>query len=112
MAVRPVEFQGMIQNTHEPALQRKEEQQRPLNQQMQAAQENTRQTELSRTQISGSEESERDKFDPERGGDGTGYAGNRGKKKEDKEKEKEKKGPIGDGVVRIKNKPGSFSVSI
>lgn len=108
--VRPVEFQGMIQNTHEPALQRREESQRPLNQQMQAASENTRQTELSRTQVSSSEESGKDTFDPERGGDGTGYSGNRGRKKEDKEKEK--KGPVGDGVIRAKNKPGSFSVTV
>lgn len=109
MAVRPVEFQGMIQNTQELSSLRSNEQQRPLIQQENAATANQQAVETSNQQVGESEQSGENKFDPSRGGDGTGYAGNRGGKKDG---EKKKAAAKPEGVVRIKNGHKSFEVTV
>ena len=108
MAVRPVEFTGMIQNTHGASANRATEQNRPQVQQEQTAISNQQQAAVSTTQVSESEASAQDSFDPQDGGDGTGYQGNKNKKN----KEKEKKKMVSDGVVRVKSKHSSFNISV
>lgn len=106
MAIRPVEFQGMIQNTQEISQNRNTEQQRPMIQQDQVANQNQQQVQLARSQVSESEQSEKNNM-ADNGGDGTGYEGNRGNKREKKEKKK-----VSEGMVRIKNAPKSFDASV
>lgn len=108
MAVRPVEFQGMIQNTHELSQARNAEQQRPHIQQDQAMLANHQNVQTQATTVSESKQSATDTFDSSEG-DGTGYMGNRGNRNK---KEKEKKKKVLDGAIIKKNNYGSFNAEV
>lgn len=110
MAVRPVEFQGMIQNTFEPTANKSNEMQRPMAQQDQINTANQQAASLSTTQVGESEQSSENNFDPSRGGDGSGYTGNRDRKKN--EEEKKKKVAVPEGSIRVKSKIPSFEAKV
>lgn len=107
MAVRPVEFTGMIQNTHEVSANRTNDMHRPMNEQQQMAMQTAQQAAVSTTQVSESQQSETDSFDAS-DGDGSGYEGNQNRKK----KEKEKKNIVSDGAVIKKDGRTSFEVTV
>ena len=108
MDVRPIDMNGMIQNTIEISNNRAAEDQRPVAQQqfmnieMQAEQEVTT-TKVHQNSNAAEEEAASE------GGDGHGYEGNRGRKKGSPKKSNEK---MGDGFVRIKTGHPSFNITI
>lgn len=108
MSVRPIEFSGMIQNTHEVTTNRNNELQKPMVQQEQVSVANQQAAELSLSQVAGSEESSRQTFNPEDGGDGSGYQGNRNKTK--KEAQEKKKKP--EGKIVMKGQQGGFNATV
>lgn len=109
MAVRPVEFQGMVQNTQELSQNQATNQHRPMAQQQHINTLNQQAVELSHSQVSETEQGAQGNYDASKGGDGTGYTGNENRKKEE---EKEKKQKVSDGTVKKKNIPASFEISV
>ncbi len=107
MSIRPIEFTGMIQNTTEISHTKAVEQHRPQAEQEQAAMYNAQRTAVSASQVSNTKETAKDKFDPSRGGDGTGYKKDGDKKKKDKEK---KAGF--DGAVKLRDGRTTFDTSV
>ena len=108
MAIRPIEFTGMIQNTTEISHTKAVEQHRPQEEQEQAAMYNAHRSAVSTSQVSDTKETAKDKFDPSHGGDGTGYRKEGDKKKKDKGKKKG--GP--DGEVKLRDKRITFDTSV
>lgn len=109
MAVNPVAFHGMIQNTHDLSSNKTQADQRPVIQQDQAALTVQQDARASTQQVGNTQQSAQDTFDPSEGGDGTGYEGNKNKKKKNEGKDKK---PIKDGIVTQKNSRMSFDASI
>lgn len=109
MAVNPVAFSGMIQNTHDVSSVKTQADQRPLVQQDLVANATRVEARQSTQQVADTPESAKDTFDPSEGGDGTGYEGNKNRKKKQGEKEKK---PVVHGVVKQKNGRISFDASV
>ena len=107
MSIRPVDFNGMMQNQQNVSNVKHSEDQKPILQQQQALATVSKQEEASARQVVNKDDLNREeyKFDA-RDGSKNEYQDNRKKKKE---KQKEK---MEDGHVRIKGMSGGFDMTI
>lgn len=106
MSIRPVDFNGMMQNQQNVSSVKQNEDQRPLLQQQQAYQTVTKQGEASARQVVNKDGPAREeyRFDA-RDGSKNEYQSSQRKKKKQKEK-------MEDGHVRIKGMSGGFDMTI
>ncbi len=107
MSIRPIDFNGMVQNTSELSVTHGQEEQKPVVQQDLVTVEIKHQADTSTTTIKEQENVAENDSDAE-GGDGTGYQGNRNRKG-GKPSHKEK---MSDGSVRVKSGHPSFDISV
>ena len=107
MSVRPVDFNGMMQNQQNVSSVKQHEDQRPLLQQQQAYQTVTKQGEASARQVVNKDDPNREeyRFDARDGSKNEYQSGQRKKKEKQKEK-------MEDGHVRIKGMSGGFDMTI
>lgn len=107
MSVRPVDFNGMMQNQQNVSNVKHSEDQRPVLQQQQAFVTVAKQEEASARQVVNKDDLDREdyRFDA-RDGSKNEYQDNR-KKKKVKQKEK-----MEDGHVRIKGMSGGFDMTV
>ncbi len=105
MSIRPIDFNGMIQNTQEVSKDRSTEQNRPMVQQDFVAIETANEVELAAEQVHEFENATDSEMDASNGS-GEGYQRQSGEKK------KKKKKKVSDGVVRLKNSVKSFDMKI
>ena len=108
MDVRPIDFNGMIQNTVEVGNTRAAEDQRPMVQQEFVTMESNREAEVTTTVVHENSNAAEEEAASE-GGDGHGYEGNRGRRPGTKKAAAEKKG---DGSVRIKPAHPTFNMTV
>lgn len=111
MSIRPVVFNGMLQNTNEVARNQTTEDNKGVNiqQQLTTTVEKEAEQKFNSVQTKDDAENSDTKWN-EREGDGTGYKGNRRKKSEDDKIIKEENK---DGTVFVKNvKSQSFDLKI
>lgn len=108
MSVRPVDFNGMMQNQQNVSNIKHSEDQRPMLQQHQALQTVTKQQEASAKQVIHKDNLEREeyKFDAREEGKNK-YQKDRKERKEKREKEK-----VTDGQVRVKGEARGFDISV
>lgn len=111
MSVRPIQFNGMIQNTHEVASTRTQENNKGEMQQVNASVEMTRQDEQKATTVKSKDDADGSEYTFDREGDGKGYEGNKKKKEENKDG-KVAKTTSKDGAVFVKHAVSSFSTTI
>ncbi len=105
MSIRPVDFNGMIQNTHEVSTAKTQEDQKPVVQQQNIQSEFVKEEMHAQQQVGETEESRQEAFRyGDKKGDGSGY--------EKKEQKKKKKKESDDGKVFVKGKYHSFDVKI
>ena len=107
MSIRPIDFNGMVQNTTELSTTKSQEDQKPVVQQDFVATEIKHESEVSTTTIREQDNVAENDSDAE-GGDGTGYQGNRNRN----QKKHEKKEKMGDGSVKVKSKHPSFNMTV
>ena len=107
MSIRPVDFNGMMQNQQNVSNVKQNEDQKPILQQQQAFLAMTKQEEASARQVVNKENLDKEeyKFDA-RDGSKKEYQDNR---KKQKAKQKEK---MEDGHVRIKGMSGGFDMTV
>ncbi len=107
MSIRPVDFNGMMQNQQNVSNVKHNEDQKPMLQQQQAFATVTKQEEASARQVVNKDDLNREeyKFDA-RDGSKNEYQDNR-KRKKSKQKEK-----MEDGHVRIKGMSGGFDMTV
>ena len=107
MSIRPVDFNGMIQNQQNVSNVKHSEDQRPILQQQHAMQSVTKQQEASAKQVIQKDDLERDeyKFDAREEGKNK-YQGERKKRKE------KKKENVEDGQVRVKGEARGFDMTV
>lgn len=107
MSVRPVDFNGMMQNQQGVSNVKQHEDQRPILQQQQAFQTVSKQEEAAARQVVNKDDLDREeyKFDA-RDGSKNSYRGNQ-KKRKAQQKEK-----MEDGHVRVKGMAGGFDMTI
>ncbi len=109
MTIRPVELHGMIQNTQGATNAKTAEDNKPVLQQQNIQAEVARQEERAMSTVKTTEETQNNEYRyGDREGDGSGYQGNRGRKKKGSQ-EKEKKA---DGHVVVKGAHPSFDMKI
>ena len=112
MIIRPVEFNGMIQNTAEVSQNKVADDQQPLVQQQNISQFSEQAAEVKLHQVNGKENAaENNAKVDENGSVGNGtYEGNGG----DREKKEKKQHEFfeSDGSVKVKNEHGSFDIKI
>lgn len=108
MSIRPIDFNGMVQNTTEVSVTKTQEDQRPMTEQQNVAVTIQQEVEASTHQVQSRDQAADQAFDFSGEGDGTGYEGNRGKKR----RKKDEKAPQGDGSVHIKSEHPSFDLKI
>lgn len=110
MSIRPVVFNGMIQNTHDVANTKINEDNKPTIQQANITQTVEQEAEQKFNSVTEMENANQHEYRYGEGeGNGTGYEGNKKKKPNDG---KEKKGETKDGVVYLKNAHTSFETTI
>lgn len=107
MSVRPIDFNGMMQNQQNISNVKQNEDQRPTIQQQQAFQAVTKQEEAAARQVTNKDDLNKEeyKFDA-RDGSKNEYQSNQGKQKGKQKKKME------DGHVRIKGMSGGFDMTI
>ena len=108
MDIRPIDFNGMMQNTVEVSNNRVAEEQRPAVQQEFMSMATQQESEVTTTVVHEHSNVAEEEASSE-GGDGHGYEGNRGRRRGQKEVKKEK---MGDGSVRIKTGHPSFNITV
>lgn len=108
MLVRPVDFNGMIQNTTQVQNEKTSEDSKPLIQQNVITEQANKQETAKATTVQANNRSEKEEFNPEEGGDGTGYGGNYGRK-EGKQKTKK---VVSEGRMIKKGQPKPFDIKI
>ncbi|MCR5640375.1 MAG: hypothetical protein K6G04_03365 [Lachnospiraceae bacterium] len=106
MSIRPIDFNGMIQNTTEVSANKAAEEHKPIVQQEFASNAVKEGVDLNLHSVKDKEEAADHPFDFEGGGNGDTYQANRNKKK------KKDKSQVSDGSVRLKNDHGSFDMKI
>lgn len=107
MTIRPVDLNGMLQNTHEVSTIKNNEDQKPIVQQQNIGVLVSQQTREAGSKVQQADESAREDFRyDEREGDGSGYQGQKNKKKKQNKKENS------DGQVMVKNARKSFDIKI
>ena len=107
MSIRPVDFNGMIQNQQNVSNVKHSEDQKPLLQQHQAMQTVTKQQEASAKQVIHKDDLEREeyKFDAREEG--------KNKYQQDRKKRKAKqKEIVEDGQVRVKGEARGFDITV
>lgn len=106
MSIRPIDFNGMMQNQQGMSTIKQQEDTKPQLQQQQALASVTHQEDENAHQVSGKEDmnSQEYRFDA-RDGKGGSYRGKQNKKKKSKKDQE-------DGHVRIKGMSSGFDVSI
>ena len=109
MDVRPIDLNGMIQNTIEVSNTRAVQDQKPMIQQEFTAMETTREAEVTTTVVHENANAAEGEAASE-GGDGHGYEGNRGRRRGAQASSKKQK--MGDGSVRIKTGHQSFNMTV
>ena len=107
MSIRPVDFNGMMQNQQNVSNVKQNEDQKPILQQQQAFQAVTKQEEAAARQVVNKENLDKEeyKFDA-RDGSKNEYQNHR---KKQKAKQKEK---MEDGHVRMKGMSGGFDIKV
>lgn len=111
MVIRPVEFNGMIQNTSEISKNQTEDNQHPLVQQQNMLSNMQEAVDVKLHQVNGQDNAAENKAkvdEDDSGGNGT-YEGNG---KQDKKNKKQHESFVSDGSVKIKNEHGSFDIKI
>lgn len=111
MSIRPVQFNGMIQNTHEVANTKIQEDSKGENQQMMASVEMTRSDEQKASTVKSKDNADGEQNSFDREGDGSGYEGNK-KKKDEPTDGKVKMGESKDGAVFVKHAVSSFNITV
>lgn len=106
MAIRPVEFNGMIQNTHEVSASKTHEDNKANLQQQNAQVLVQKEEQNARSTVQQMEESRQHEYDYKDGKGGGGGYDSRGRKKKKKQQHKS------DGCVRIKSEQPSFDIKI
>ena len=109
MSVRPVDFNGMMQNQQNVSNVKQHEDQRPVLHQQQAFTTVTKHEEAAARQVTNKNElnGEEYRFDARDGSKNEYYDQRRGRKEKKKEKEK-----MDDGHVRIKGMSGGFDMTV
>ena len=107
MSIRPIDFNGMVQNTSELSVTHTQEEQKPVVQQDFVTVEIKQESEVSTTTIKEQDNVAENDSDAE-GGDGTGYQANRNKKGS----KSSRKAKMPDGSVRVKSSHPSFNMTI
>ncbi len=105
MSLRPIDFNGMMQNTQELSITRANEEHRPIVQQEVAAQIAQQEVEVSISQVHEQGDTAESDLNPDEGS-GNGYQGNRSRKR------KKKAEKVPDGTVSIKSGHQSFDMKI
>lgn len=109
MSIRPIDFNGMLQNTQEVGQVKTHEDHAPVVQQNVVAEELEEKSEISSTQVHEQEDATAEgELDADREGDGRGYRVRARRKK----KQKDKKDKVPDGSVRVKSSHQSFDMKI
>ena len=106
MSIRPIDLNGMIQNTQEVSQNRATEQNRPMVQQDFVAIETQNEVQIASEQVHDFENATDSEMDAANGNGGTGYG------RQDQQRRKKKKKALSDGRVRLKNIPKSFDIKI
>lgn len=111
MSVRPIDFNGMIQQTHEVSTQKTNEdnQGTHVQQNVTIQQEKQEQQQAHSVQTKDNAGGENYSLNGDGGGNGRGLAK---KKITDKDNKGEKKRFAEDGAVFVKNKPSGFNITI
>lgn len=107
MSIRPIDFNGMVQNTSELSTTKAQDDAKPLVQQDFATTEMKQEAEAVTTTVQEHDNVAENDSDAE-GGDGTGYEGNKNRKKNPKKKTEK----MGDGSVKVKSKHPSFNITV
>lgn len=107
MSIRPIDFNGMVQNTSELSTTKAQEDQKPVVLQDYVSTEIKQESEVSTTTIHEQDNVAENDSDAD-GGDGTGYQGNQ-RRKQNEHKKKER---MGDGSVKVKPKHPSFNMTV
>ncbi|MCF0143460.1 MAG: hypothetical protein HUJ75_08805 [Parasporobacterium sp.] len=89
MSIRPVEFNGIIQNSHEISQTRTAEEHKPVLHQANISVEVDKNRDQKMRSVNDPNKSEQQEYRYDRQGNGSGYQGNQGKKKKDEGKPKE-----------------------
>ncbi len=105
MSIRPIDLNGMIQNTQEVAQNRATQEGRPMVQQEFTAIETENEVRLSAEQVNEYDNAAESDMDASHG-NGTGYQRQKGSGK------KKKKKVVSDGAVRLKNQREAFDVKV
>ncbi len=108
MDVRPIDLNGMIQNTVEVSNNRAAQEQKPALQQELMSTQTRQESEVTTTVVHENSNAAEGEAASE-GGDGHGYEGNRGRRPGQKKSTTEKKG---DGSFRVKSGHPSFDMTI
>lgn len=106
MSIRPVDFNGMIQQTHDVSTMKQNEDNRPLVQQHNIQLQEQQQEERVQNQIQRSDpkREEEYRYDQKKHGDNR-YGGN-------KQKKRKKEDAAGDGKVILKGNSSKFDIKI
>ncbi len=108
MSIRPIDFNGMIQNTGNVSQTKAAEDLRPELQQAALTVQGQKEETHQNTSVHSAEDSRSNFFDPEEGGDGRGYTGNQGQRRD---KHENKESTHKDGIV-MKGTHASFDITI
>lgn len=107
MTIRPVDFNGMIQNSHDVTHAKQSEDNKAALQQQNIQAAVVKEEQVASTRVGDMEEAQQHEYNYGEGGGNGSYAGNKRKKKsKDKKKESE------DGAVFIKKTQPSFDMKI
>ena len=106
MSIRPIDFNGMIQNTNNVHQAKAQDDSKAVLQQSNLMIQGEEREAEQNTQVQRRDDASKEQFNPNEGGDGTGYQGNQGRKqKKDKVVKKD--------VIRKKNEyRGSLDIKI
>lgn len=107
MSIRPVEFNGMIQNTHEVSHTKVNEDNKANLQQQNIQMTVMKEEEKTATQVRDMEEAQQHEYNYGEGGKGDGYSGTKKRKKSNDKKQNKP-----DGAVLLKNARKSFDMKI
>ena len=83
MSIRPVEFNGIIQNSHEISQTRTAEDHKPMLHQANISAEVDKNKDQRMRSVNDPDKSQQQEYRYDRQGNGSGYQGNQGKKKKD-----------------------------
>lgn len=108
MTIRPIEFNGMIQNSNDVTHAKVNEDNKAALQQQNIQSAVVKEEQVASSTVLEMEEAQQHEYNYGEGGGNGSYAGNRGRKKKSKDKKQENK----DGAVLVKNARPSFDMKI